>query len=283
MNKFILGLFLILLSTYSYSNNWFEQYVTNAKAEILKPLEAKKNFSGLTYVPQTQSYYAIINKGDRLYEWDNRFNLKRAITLQGFDDPEDLTYLYMSALGPVFAISEEPGRILFGAIGSETTLNAQKMKPISLVDEAGRALSFSDNKGLEGIVYLPSENRIIVLKEKNPIKVWSFTFPEANRSYTVTARNYLPVETENLINKLVTDLSAVSFNEKENALVFLSDESSKYFYVDLATLQITKVVNIKEELQHEALSFSADFETTFVGSEPFYLMQINSGNTSLSR
>ena len=282
MNKFILGLVLVLFSSFSYSRHWLEQYLTNAKAEVLKPLEAKKNFSGLTYVPQTQSYYAVINKGDRLFEFDDRFNLKRTIALKGFDDPEDLTYLYMSALGPVFAISEEPGRILFGAIGSELILDAQKMKPIRLADEAGRELSFDDNKGLEGIAYLPAENRIIVLKEKNPIKVWSFTLPEANRSFVVTAKNYLPPETEAQMNKLVTDLSAVSFNEKTKSLVFLSDESSKYFYVDLATKQITKVIDIQTKLQHEALSFSADFETTYVGAEPFYLLSINKSNTTLN-
>ncbi len=258
-----------------------EQYTSKAREEILAPLEEKKNFSGLTYVPETKSYFAIINKGDRLFEFDDSFKLKRTIKIKGFDDPEDLAFVKMTDKGPLLAISEEPGGIFLGVIGSGTELSASSMQRITLVDEAGRSLEFHDNKGLEGITYIPQEEKFIVVKESRPMKMWSFQLPSSTSAVQVKVKNVLPAETENNINNLATDLSAVAYHAKLDAIVFLSDESSKIIYVDNKSKQVTKVINLQTQLQHEGLSFSADFATTYVGSEPYYLLRINQANTTL--
>lgn len=256
-----------------------EQYSTKAKEEVLAPLESKKNFSGLTFVAETKSYFAIINKGDRLFEFDENFKLKREIQISGFDDPEDLAYVSMSAQGPILAIANETGAIHVGVVGAGNSLKASSMKRINLVDEAGRSLEFFDNKGIEGITYVPAEGKFIVLKEKNPMKVWSFQMPQDGSSQ-VRVKNVLTAETESAVKDLVTDLSAISYHSKLDAIVLLSDESSKLLYVDNKTKALTKVVDIKTKLQHEALAFSADFESTYVGSEPYYLLRINKTNTT---
>ena len=288
MKTFFAALSFLAFNTMALSAVWtpeefsigpIEHYISKAKEEILAPLEAKKNFSGLTYVPETKSYFAIINKGDGLFEFDETFKLKRTIKIQGFDDPEDLTFVKMTALGPILAISEEPGGIFLGVIGAGTELKASSMQRISLVDEAGRALEFHDNKGIEGITYIPKEEKFIVVKEKNPLKIWSFQLPATSGAVQVKIKNVLPDETETALKGFVTDLSAVTYHSKLNALVFLSDESSKIVYVDYASKEVTKVIEIQTKLQHEALAFSANYETTYVGAEPYYLFRLNNSNT----
>jgi uncharacterized protein YjiK len=262
-----------------WSQNPIELFSTKAKEEILAPLEAKKNFSGLTYVPEMKSFFAIINKGNRIFEFDENFKLKREIAINGFDDPEDLAFVKMAPQGPIFAISEEPGRILLGVIpAAAKDLNASSMKTLRLVDEAGRSLEFNDNKGLEGIAFIAQTETFIVVKEKAPMKMWSFTLAEAANANIIKVKNFLPAETESMINNMVTDLSAVSYHAKTKSVVFLSDESSKIIYVNHLK-EVSKVIDIKTKLQHEGLSFSADFETTYVGSEPYYLIRINKTNT----
>lgn len=283
MKKYLSILAVVSVSTVALAAVWtqkpIELYTTQAKEEVLAPVQAKKNFSGLTYVPETKSFYGIINRGDRMFEFDENFKLKREITISGFDDPEDLTFVKMTETGPLFAISEEPGHILLGVIGAGKEVKASSMKTIRLVDEAGRSLEFNDNKGLEGIAYLPQEERFVVVKEKNPIKIWTFTLAEAQNSTTVKVKNFLPTATEDMIKDMVTDLSAVSWNANSKSIAFLSDESSKIVYVENDTKEVSKVVTIKTKLQHEGLAFSADFETTYVGSEPYYLIRINKTNT----
>lgn len=290
LKKLIAALPLIILSTSACAALWtheqfilgpIEQYTSKAREEVLAPIEAKKNFSGLTFVPATKSYYAIINKGDRLFEFDANFKLKRTIEISGFDDPEDLAFVKMTDAGPVLAISNETGAIYLGVVGAGTSLRASSMKRINMVDEAGRTLEFYDNKGIEGIVYIAAEEKFIVLKEKNPIKVWSFQMPAEGISQ-VKVKNALPAETDSTMKDLVDDLSAVSYNAKTDSIVLLSDESSKILYIDNKTKNLTKVIDIKTQLQHEALSFSEDFETTYVGSEPYYLLRINKANTTLT-
>jgi uncharacterized protein YjiK len=283
LKKLTLAIALSAYAGLALANVWYqkpiEQFSTKAKEEILAPLQAKKNFSGLTYVPELKSFFAIINKGNTIFEFDENFNLKREIAIKGFDDPEDLTFVKMSPQGPIFAISEEPGRLLLGVIPAAVKeLNASSMKALRLVDEAGRALQFVDNKGLEGITFIPETATFVVVKEKGPMKMWSFTLAEAANASTIKVKNFLPAETEQMINSLVTDLSAVSYHAKTKSVVFLSDESSKIIYVDHMK-EVSKIIDIKTKLQHEGLSFSADFETTYVGSEPYYLIRINKTNT----
>lgn len=283
MKNLLLATLALTLSTLSLADVWIqnpvEKYTTKAKEEILAPIQAKKNFSGLSYVPETKSFYAIINKGDRMFEFDENFNLKREISISGFDDPEDLSFVKMTPTGPLFAISQETGKVLIGVIPAGKELRASSMKSITLVDEAGRVLEFNDNKGLEGIIYLPHEQRFVVIKEKNPMKIWAFNIADTVNSNRVKVKNYLTAQTESSISNLVTDLSAVSYNAKLKSLVLLSDESSKIIYVDNSTQEVSKIIDIKTKLQHEGLSFSADFETTYVGSEPYYLIRINKTNT----
>lgn len=288
MKKLIAALPLIVMTSSACAALWtheqfllgpIEQYTSKAKEEVLAPIESKKNFSGLTFVPATKSYYAIINKGDRMFEFDANFKLKRTIEISGFDDPEDLAFVKMTDAGPVLAISNETGAIHVGVVGAGTSLRASSMKRINMVDEAGRTLEFVDNKGIEGIVYIAAEEKFIVLKEKSPMKIWSFQMP-ADGTSSVKVKNVLPSETEMNVKDLVTDLSAVAYNAKTDSIVLLSDESSKILYVDNKTKNLTKVIDIKTKLQHEALSFSEDFETTYVGSEPYYLLRINKTNTT---
>lgn len=257
-----------------------EYLSTNAQAIKLDPIQAKKNFSGLTYVPHTRSYFAIINKGNLLFEFEENFALRRTITLNGFSDPEDLAFIGMTQNGPALAIAEETGGVLLGVVGTSATLQASSMKRVRLLDDSGRELVFRDNKGLEGIAYLPGEEKLILVKEKKPIKVWSIPLAEAINSSFVKVTNHLSAQAEKEINYLVTDLSAVSYNYKEKALAYLSDESSRLIYINNATKSVSKVIEIQTRLQHEALAFSRDYETTFVGSEPYYLLQINNSNTA---
>jgi uncharacterized protein YjiK len=289
LKKFITVLACLSISSFALATVWapedftaapIEKYTSKAKEEILAPLEAKKNFSGLTYVPETKSYFAIINKGDRLFEFDDSFKLKRTIKISGFDDPEDLAFVKMTDKGPLLAISEEPGGVFIGIIGAGTELSASSMQRVSLVDEAGRALEFNDNKGLEGITYIPQEEKFIVVKESSPMKVWSFQLPADTGAVSVKVKNVLPAETISAVSGLATDLSAVSYHSKLDSIVLLSDESSKIIYVDNKTKQVTKVIDLKTKLQHEGLAFSADFETTYVGAEPYYLLRVNKANTT---
>jgi uncharacterized protein YjiK len=253
-----------------------ERFSSSAQETILRPVLDKKNLSGLTYNPHTHSYYAIINKGDRIFEFDANFNLIKSITISGFSDPEDLCFIGMTDKGPEIAISGEEGTIWIGTLGASEQLRASSMRAISLKDENGKTLSYMNNKGIEGITYIPAENLFLVVQEK-PTKVWSFQLKTDQK--VAQLQPYVNASVEMTLKKYVDDLSAISFNTKTNEMVLLSDESSALVYINHKDRQVKKVIDLETQLQHEGLAFSHDFEKAYVASEPYYLLEVAPVNT----
>ena len=273
MTKSLLLLFVLLINT-SFASE-IEIFSSNARENVLQPVVDKKNLSGLTLNPYTNTFFAIINKGDRLYEFDANFRLLRSIVISGFNDPEDLCFVTMTPNGPVLAIADEVGTIRIGVVGPGTELRASNMRAISLVDEAGRTLSYFNNKGLEGITYIPAEDKFLVVQEK-PIKIWSFKVMAQQN--TAKLQPYVNPSVERIIREYASDLSAITYNAFSNEMVLLSDESSTIIFLDHATTNVKRVIELETRLQHEGMAFSKDFQSIFVGSEPYYLLMVNNSN-----
>lgn len=250
------------------------RYSSSARPIELRAAVEKKNLSGLTYNPYTKTYYGIINRGDHLYEFDEKFNLVANREIIGFDDPEDITFVRMTSAGPEVAISDESGAIYIGVLKTGI-IRPSDMKEIALIDERGSRLSYWNNKGLEGITYLPQQNTFVVVQEK-PVRIWSFQLDP--NSTTAQLKPTFPAALENQIRSFVTDLSAVSYDAKTNELALLSDESSAIVYVNSSHV-VTKIITLESRLQPEGLSFTPDFSAALVVSEPYYLMRVDSTNT----
>lgn len=173
------------------------------------------NASGISYNPDTNTLFAISNSPTYMVELDKRGRELRKITLDGFHDTEDLTYLGQGR----FAVVEERRRsVAIVHIDAHTqSVNRTDSRSITLP-----AVNGENNKGFEGIAYDPVAQSLFVVNEDEPrqlFRIDGFVDPEARQ---VTISHPWDME-DNTLGK--RDLSGVHFDLDTGHLLVLSDDS----------------------------------------------------------
>lgn len=182
------------------------------------PIELRmlhSNASGITYNPDTDTLFGISNSPTYLVEMSKQGHELRKITLDGFHDTEDLTYLGEGR----YAIVEERLRsVVIVHIDEQTvSVDRSESRSFTLPD-----VNDGNNKGFEGIAFDPAEQSLFVVNEDEPrqlFRIDGFLDPESDH-FSVT--HPWDME-ENSLGK--RDLSGVHFDLGTGNLLVLSDES----------------------------------------------------------
>lgn len=176
------------------------------------------NLSGLTYDEQRDQLWAVINNPEELVAMSKDGEVLARYPLSGFTDVEGITYLGDGLL----LLAEERDHALVVVQVPQT--------PGALFREDYRALTLGierdGNKGFEGVGYDRSGDRLFVVKEHSPMKLYEI------RGLKRSLHGDFDLEVFDHADWIrdsvfATDLSSVHYDERSGHLALLSDESKR--------------------------------------------------------
>ena len=213
---------------------WYSLNEQNAPSELnlnsyqvvidAKPIEDINDLSGLTFNHETGTLFSVLNSRPFIVELDDSGNLLRKIAVQGVKDMEGISHVQ----DDIFVIIDERDqRLLWITIDSATTnIDTADAPSMSL------ALSGERNKGLEGISWDEHNQRMLLVQERNPLRVMAITgLIEGTLITNKLVIQQLHTERKNRL--WLRDLSSVTHDKHAKHLVFLSDESKLVVEYDL--------------------------------------------------
>lgn len=241
------------------------QYKSHSPPVTLKDIDS--NASGLTYNPETNTLFAIINNPEKILEIDTEGNTLRDISLQGFEDTEAITYIGNNH----YVIAEERKRsvVIVNIIPHTKTLIRSQQRSLSL------PRSRVNNKGLEGIASDPITNRLYISNQKKPRELIQLDgFIENTLHLSISYPWNLEEEPLG-----AEDISGLYFDHRLNNILLLSNESKQLVEANLQGEVISKLdlsdnnSNLTVTVpQPEGIALGAN-NTLFILSEPNLLFK----------
>ncbi|EJO91927.1 SdiA-regulated domain-containing protein [Ectopseudomonas mendocina DLHK] len=192
---------------------WLGDYRVAIEA---RPISGISDVSALTFDPDRRSLFSVTNKPAKVIELSLEGDLKRTIDLQGFGDPEAIEYV---APGTYVIADEREQRLVKVRIDDATrVLDAADFQQLSL------GIGRNGNKGFEGLAYDAANQRLLVAKERDPVRIFEVLgFPHIDDSRPLALQvNTDPKRDARLF---VRDLSSLDFDAATGHLLALSDES----------------------------------------------------------
>lgn len=176
-----------------------------------------ENASGLTYHPGRNSLFSVINRPAQIVELTVDGSLKRSIPVRGVADLEGITHVR----GDEFFIADERSQQLIHVeIGDDQSVVDVQGRP-----RIGLAFDLASNLGFEGVSWDHTQNRLFVVKEKRPLRLFELSGLLASldgRKLDLQIREWLPSGSAAL---LLHDLSSLTYHEASGNMLLLSDES----------------------------------------------------------
>lgn len=175
------------------------------------------NASGLTFHPERKTLFTVINKPAQVAELTTEGKLLRTIPLRGISDAEGITHQE----GNFFFIADEGKHqmIRIEIDDAATEIDTTHLPRFGLRIDAGR------NVGYEGVSWDSDNNRMFIVKEKNPLRIFEISgLWEMLDTGKLDLRinEWLP---ESPSNVMLRDLSSLTYHEESGHLFLLSDES----------------------------------------------------------
>ncbi len=182
--------------------------------------------SALTYNSESQTLFAVLNGEPLLVELNLAGELLRKVRVTGVQDMEGLTHV----AGNRYVIAEERSQRLL----------VLEVPPDALaIDVTGApsltiGLDLNGNKGFEGLSWDDRTQRLLVVKERDPLRVLSVTgFVEA-RVGEPLAVQIQELKSPGSPRLFMHDLSSLSMHDETGHLLLLSDESHMVVEYDTA-------------------------------------------------
>ena len=170
----------------------------------------RDNASGLAYNNSTKTLFMVLNGPPTLMEMNLAGMVKRKIELKGFDDTEGVVWIE----GNTFGVVEERRRnlVILDVEPDAVSVDYNKCRKILVEPEN------YGNLGLEGIGYDPVRKMFIIVKEKNPKRIYTV---KVNPNGQEISRLWDP-ETD-LMGLL--DLAGAEYDQATGYILIVSDES----------------------------------------------------------
>ncbi len=174
------------------------------------------NASGFTYNTKSNSLFTVLNKESKIVELSLTGKVLRKIDVTGVNDMEDITHI---ADNRYVIVDEGDNRLVLvvledGATAVDVT-NALKLR---------LGINLTSNKNFEGVSWDSKNNRMLVVKERDPKYILSVKgFFEAKAGDSLEIKHLAIYD--DLIRWSLRDLSAVTYHDGTDSLVLLSDES----------------------------------------------------------
>lgn len=120
--------------------------------------------SSLTYSPQTKTLFTTLNSPPFIVELSTTGEMLRKIPIAGLKDMEGIAHIE----GETFALADERSRrICWIRLNADTReLDVSDMAQLELGILQGEA-----NRGFEGLAWDAERQRLLVVNEKNPVRV----------------------------------------------------------------------------------------------------------------
>jgi len=208
-----------VVEEWQHSGQWREHSLWLGDYRVVidaKPIEGIRDVSALTYDPDRHSLFSVTNKPAKVIELSLQGELKRSIDLEGFGDPEAIEYI---APGVYVIADEREQRLVKVRIDDDSrVLNAADFQQLSL------GIGLNGNKGFEGLAYDARNQRLLVAKERDPVRIFEVLgFPHVDESKPLALQvNTDPRRDARLF---VRDLSSLDFDAATGHMLALSDES----------------------------------------------------------
>lgn len=268
---------LLLFAPRSFAVGPTESTLANyTKVDEVIPLpDIGGNLSGITYNPDTNTYFLIQNNYGQLFEYDRGFKKPlRVINLKNLkdNDTEDIVYLGKGR----YAVSTEENYIfIFSIAPGQTVVDMNSAR--NDVQEFVLPSPKKDNKGLEGVCFTnrgkSGRGTFYAVQEQKPKRIFSFIWPSSDADFKSAKAFGLtePFDTESIMKHRLSDLSGCTFDDSSNHLLVLSHESSRLMELS-RTGKIINILNIPAvATQYEGVAFGPDRELVLV-SEPSTLI-----------
>ena len=208
-----------IVEEWQHGEQWRERslWLGDYRAVIeAKPIGAISDVSALTFDPDRNSLFSVTNKPAKVIEMSLQGDLLRTIDLQGFGDPEAIEYV---APGTYVIADEREQRLVKVRIDDATrVLDSADFQQLSL------GIGRNGNKGFEGLAYDAANQRLLVAKERDPVRIFEVLgFPHVDDSKPLALQvNTDPKRDARLF---VRDLSSLDFDAATGHMLALSDES----------------------------------------------------------
>jgi len=190
------------------------RYRADIQARVVEGID--NNLSALAYNPQRESLFGVVNGTPLIVEISLEGELLRTIAVEGVDDMEGLAHIADN----LYVIAEERTHrlVLVDIPDDAERIGTAEAPSLTLgVDAEG-------NQGLEGVAWDQAGNRLLVVKEKDPLRVLAVTgFVNAgDGEMDVGITELKQPESDRLF---MSDLSSVSVHNESGHFLLLSDES----------------------------------------------------------
>jgi uncharacterized protein YjiK len=197
-----------------------ENYQLAGKPVVISSIS--HNASGLTYNPDTNTLFAVINNPEQLLELTLEGEVIRKMALAGFHDTEGLTYLGEGR----FAVTEESRRsiVIIDSLDGVEVLERDMYRSIAI------PFAFTKrNRGFEGITVDRQTGSLYVVNEKRPRSLLQIDGLLDSTQISINFSTPWDLESRSLGK---TDLAGLQFLSQTNHLLILSEESKRVTEVD---------------------------------------------------
>ncbi|GIL75927.1 hypothetical protein Vretifemale_5557, partial [Volvox reticuliferus] len=168
------------------------------------------NASGVTYMPESDTLWIVVNNPPGLYEYTMDGRLLRKLNLWWLSDPEDLVYVSQERV----AVVEEP------PWGGIRVLDVSHRGGGKQVDYIPLKYPRTAGSGAEGLSYDPRSGIFYVAQEKSPKRVYAISKADMRPNCTQI------IDGDVFFNS-VGDLAAINYIPDLDQFFVLSQESSR--------------------------------------------------------
>ncbi|MHB0807616.1 SdiA-regulated domain-containing protein [Stutzerimonas nitrititolerans] len=200
---------------------WLPEY--EVRVDALPVATVNNNLSGLTFDERRDHLWTVINNPEELVALGKDGTFMARYPLSGFSDVEGVTYLGDDLL--VLAEERKQSLVIVPVPDRPGELLREDYASISLT------LGEADNAGFEGVGYDRRGDRLFVVKEHSPRKLYEIQGIKASfngqMNLNVIDRTAWIADID-----MASDLSSVHFDERTGHLVLLSDEAKMLLELD---------------------------------------------------
>lgn len=215
----------------------------------------RTNLSGVTYVPETKTLWAVMNGPTDLLELGLDGTVLRRLPLAGGWDTEGIAWMGDGKL----AVAEEGAQVVYiFPVPDEDAeiVDLSEAEHVRVIEGHGR------NTGLEGVAHDPEGKRLFGVREKPPAAYEAQLPAEGRPLDEAEARKRFDCD-EDTVD--ISDAAGCCYDEKSGHLLIVSDESACVVECTLDGEEVSRLELMAP--QAEGVTLAPD-GTLYVVSEP---------------
>lgn len=193
-----------------------DQYRVEIEARPISGID--NDLSGLTYNTETHTLFSVLNGQPLIVELSLDGQMLRKIKVEGVHDMEGIAHI--DGKRYVVATESDQKLILLEINDDTEAVDAAPAPQIGL-----GITSSGNNKDFEGVSWDDRNRRLLVAKERNPLKIIEIKGFVPYDDEAIRQLHITPIATTGFLNLKLRDFSSITYHDASGHLVILSDES----------------------------------------------------------